>query len=244
MAKIKIAQESIKEFAGLGGRPQLKPNPYETPKVDATARALDFTYHVRSTPTEEHFTKLLIRRLQASAFNGEVGAQEIIPIKLNAKLRSELIKVHPTYKDKDFVLRRPDLIIYNVGLIIELDGKVHDNFDHRIQRDNAREYEYRSLGFELYRVGTDQLKNIDVLLNDICLFIHAAQSNPDYLKKYQKRRTAVSRARASFKATGSSFDIGSFRKKSEIVNVPDITVPGQRQFGGIRWSINTSAKHL
>lgn len=163
-------------------------------EVDSKNRVAHFNRGKdHSTAADKLFLKHLIERLRfEGAINCDVDFQQSVLIPLNPIKDSYGGNVFgDDYKDLDWVVRRPDIAILKYGMVIEIDGSVHDRSDAKISRDNSREYEYAQLGLDVLRIDREQVFNArarKLVLDEVVGRIAALEGKPELLEKSRQNR--------------------------------------------------------
>lgn len=211
---------------------------------DQSTGTLNHSRKQTPTKSEEAFLSSLLEHLRANRFSGAVSIQEflICPLQkrgVDVAVTKQLKEIERRFQSAKFTIRRPDLLCIKYGFVVEVDGGVHDGSDSRVRRDNTRDAEYALLGLQVFVIANRQVYNPaakNLVINEILTFIEQEAARPDFKQRYQRRRTAISRARKEYVAANSSLDIGTFeRKPSDRVEFPSGI--GARQWGGYRFEM-------
>ncbi len=230
---------SIGEAVGLSAK---------APEFDPLTGVLDYTRLQSSTGAERIFMESLFAHLKAQNYSGEISVQEVLVIPLKKRgatqaLQKQLMEIDQRYANATFSLRRPDFLSVKYGFVIEVDGSAHDSCDPRIRRDRTREAEYSLLGLQCFRIGNNQVYDADSrrnVIEDVLAFIVQEQAKANFTQAYQRRRTAISRARSKLLKAHPNIDVGTFeRRPAKSLNLPNGV--GTRQRGGIRYNLQREA---
>ena len=228
------------------------PPPQKEETYDPDSRTLHYARNQRPTQAETEFRDGLIRNLRANDVAVDIGYQEklVIPLKCRASktgaIGRQLSRLLRRYKNADHCIRCPDFLLLKYGLIIEIDGSVHDSSQRRWNRDKTREAEYALLHLRCHVVYNHQLyddRTRTQVFKEILAYIRSEESTPGFKQRWQNRRTAVSRARNGFKRANpnTTADIGSFQRNPKMKQTSDGRVAAQ--WGGQRLRISQPTPH-
>ena len=174
------------------------------------------------TGAERVFLETLLHSLRVKGFTLDVGCQECVPIPLNRycklSVANQLEVTIQRYPDARYSMRRPDILLLKYGLVIEIDGDVHDKKNSCIRRDITREAEYAVLECQCLVINNRQIFDPEErrrVIHEIMEFIEVEQKQADFEKRYANRRAKISRARRAYQKLDSSYEIGGFRRKGQ-----------------------------
>lgn len=134
-------------------------------------QSLDETYLQTPTPSENKFLRMLIANFKSGDHNCALTNLTIFQgrrLFADYKDVNELLRKNEGLKNagadltqerntRGIVARVPDLIILELGLIVEIDGDSHYRYDNKVKRDPNREAIFRSLGFQTLIVSNSEL---------------------------------------------------------------------------------------
>ncbi len=139
--------------------------------------------HERSTPTQEKLLFATLKLLRRKNFQGIVYYNCLVPAKkANGKI----------------ILRRPDIYIPTLGLIIEDDGSAHDNCNNRIHRDLTREEYGKILRSHVIRFDSQDIEDsisFFKVMRTIEMLVDEFMANPNLHEEGRRRRVGLCRAR-------------------------------------------------
>lgn len=213
-------------------------------EYDSERKVLDFGRYQAPSPSENKLKTILFKHLLNTGFSGEISHQEVLPISTARVRKLPYFKEHQNSFSSQFtgsknILRIPDFLCIKYGFVIEVDGLSHLGFAHRRQKDETRELEYKAMGLDIFVIENDDIydpEKLSCFIKKVILYIKEKESRPDFEKDYQKRRTAISRARKSLRkdiALRQKLLLGKYnRKNPKPSNYPSIS-----QFPNIKTTI-------
>jgi very-short-patch-repair endonuclease len=158
--------------------------------------AIDLQKYERTTPTQEKLLDALLRLLHHKAFRGVVYYNCLVP---SLDQRGKVI------------LRRPDIFIPTIGLIIEDDGSAHDDCDNRVHRDLTRETYATSLRSVCIRFPSQDIADSEKLqriMGDLSRLIDERRNDPNWNRDCNWRRFRLHKSRQWFQRSNPDFDLG------------------------------------
>ena len=239
---------SSSENLSLPAEPSANSN---NPFFDQTSGTIDQRRRQTQTAAERALIESLLPNLILRGVSGEVSIQEllIVPLSrhklLNEASQAQLKSLLRKHNSANFSLRQPDIYIERYGIVVEIDGIVHDLSDHRIRRDSTRDAEYALLGLHCLVVSNRQVYDPDMrgqLIRDILTFIEQEKARPDFIQRYQRRRTAISRARSAYRKTGPSINAGAFNRGNVPLQPVLEAFKGRPAWGGLRVNLAQGAQ--
>lgn len=208
------------------------------------------------TATENTLKSPLINRLQYENISCSVSHQEYIVIKTSTlkKFLKKIGKISlmpSNYRERKFILKRPDFLCQKYGFAIEVDGNVHDNNSSKISKDELRDYIYSAINIQLFRIENDQVHNPRArqrFIEDIIRWISKVEASGRTNQNYASLRKQLCIARKQFlKFARNKLDlpcIGSFQRKNpKREDYPTLGhAPTHIQWGGYRINVRPLAQ--
>lgn len=203
-------------------------------KDGSGAKTVDYASEQEPTSAERRVLETLVRALKFAGISCDIGSQEFVAVPMNLRNSSEAVKKQLANVKKRFrwskaVIRRPDISIQKHGVIIEIDGDVHDFCKKAIDSDLTRDAEYESLGCKLFAIRNEQVwdsEQLGRIIEQIKNYMLEEAATPGFQKRHAKRRKAFSRSRAYFKKLNPSADVGTYTHKRK----------GKTCFTGDKWT--------
>lgn len=115
-----------------------------------------------STAAESSLKRRLIELLRNLEFKGELAQNEFLILSTSATRKILRLNNRPipnSYKNKKFIIRRPDFFIPGLNIVIEVDGPVHDKETRKITSDSNSDYEYQAHGISVFRIQNRDLSS-------------------------------------------------------------------------------------
>lgn len=165
----------------------------------------DLARHETSPPSQITFQEACVRMLEAKNFVGSMFVNCTFAMKNSAY--GDRSKPHGNHK---YVLRAPDIAFIRAGLVIEIDGSSHDDYDPRVARDTSREHDWDGLGFDCLRIPSNDVYNparLTKILSDVLELIRNAESAADSLTAYHRRRKRIQRAARAYEKQCPGYEI-------------------------------------
>lgn len=155
------------------------------------------------TASENKFKSLLTNFLEEHKINVSFEQNKIIHINtsdlnelvdglltLHTDIRNEIKK---TYRGYHYIQKKPDFIFEDYGLIIEIDGKIHDNYSNKIKKDVHRDYIYKAADYDVYRIDNKDIYNVKArsrIFKDLKTYFKSPQDQASKNERIRKQRVA------------------------------------------------------
>ncbi len=250
MSKKDLTKEIEDEFRNYETKPINTGMPLKRDEISSIEylKAIDHSVGQISNIAEFVFLKALHERLLRLPFSITFYFQSYywIPLTLaenhsNGAIKAQLLAAPNWKKLHENSIRRPDFAIPQYGIVIEVDGSIHENFDCKINKDVTREAEYALLDLNLFRISNDDVFNFNKLnyfLTGLINYIVQVHHQSDFKQKASARRQKLKRARDQFKNQASQIDLAKFDNKwAKEQPFPYIKTKAQPSNGGWKFEI-------
>lgn len=198
--------------------------------------------HETITASERRFHEALIEMLIQKKYVGDVLVNWLMAIPLGSlrKTYQEVFKHLKSHNKQKFSLRRGDVFLPRVGLLIEIDGEVHDSYVTKIARDSLLDDEMAKLGIRVHRIANRDVWNSSELSRHLKIveqLIDEEIRSADFKRNEKFRRNKVSRILNQYRREGAAKFDRAYTRDGLLPSHPNLKCIVEN--GGYRVSIGS-----
>lgn len=236
----------------------LLPGKNEADLYDKNSKSINNAFDQRVTAAEVSFREQLFKMLRAAGFTGIVGCQHYIvtPAKRKLKIPKRINSKKYKEVDVEYAVLRPDIIFHQHGLVIEIDGNIHDRNEACSRRDAFRVSDYHKLGFTLWVIPNEDAMDYGTkirLIKKIISYLKEVITVPNFKTISDRRRKIVNDYRRHYI---DAIKAGK-RTKNNVQDIGNKELPGTqkvyneylsirsaRAWGGVNYHFGKKSKKM